>query len=92
MEGRSISPQSVRVYLWLKGLKEWATNNEISQGTGIPDRTVRFKTKQLADLGICELVPTFTGYRYRFNPSPSQKNLEMRQRLEEAAKIFKLAQ
>lgn len=89
MESNEVSRQEIQVYLSLQN-GSWLTNEEISQKTKIPGRTVRFKTKKFVDLGLCDVAEVFPAHRYRLSPKADKRNQAYIRRLEAAREVFGL--
>jgi DNA-binding transcriptional ArsR family regulator len=85
-----ISRHRVQVFLALKTGKNWWTNEELADATGISPRTARAHTKALTDMGIVEAAAVFPGYRYRLSPNAERDNKNYVARMTEAAEILGL--
>lgn len=84
---KEISAHDIEVFEYFKAMHMegvWKSNQEASSDLQMPSRTVRQKTLRFADHGILEVLETYPGYRYRFNPK-ALKTSDYARRLQAAS-------
>ena len=88
-ERNEVSLHEVKVYAALRDKPdEWLTNKEISQRSGVAERTTRMHTLRLVKLGVIDQAEVFPAHRYRFSEKGSKRNAAYSQRIKVAAEIF----
>lgn len=90
METNEISWHEVQVWRAVVAMGDkWFSNTEL--GETIPNvngRTVRIKTKKLADLGVLDVAEVFPAHRFR-RAKKAARSMPYVRRLEDATEVFR---
>jgi hypothetical protein len=89
MERSEISRHEVTLYRALLASPErWFTNQELSEQTKLPGRTVRLHTHRFVELGMLDLAEVFPAHKYRWSSKSGKRNAAYLQRLQQADGVF----
>jgi hypothetical protein len=91
-ERNEVSIQEVQVYHALATHKQWLTNKEIAKLSGVAsERTVRFQTRKLVQLGLIDIAEVFPGHRFKWSEKGEKRNQAYALRLQKAGEVFGVA-
>lgn len=90
MEKNEISLHQVKIFLYVKGAGRWVTNQEIAAATTFSNRTIRFHTKHMVELGLFDHAEVFPGHRFRLAEKPEVRNKGYLLRITQAIEVFGL--
>lgn len=91
-ERNEVSIQEVQVYHALVTHKQWLSNKEIAQLSGVAsERTVRFQTRKLVQLGLIDVAEVFPSHRFKWSEKGEKRNHAYALRLQKAGEVFGIA-
>lgn len=89
METKEISLHQIKVYLAVKAAgKNWMTAKDISDHSGVAQRTARSHALKFVNLGLFDQVDVFPANRYRLSETSEQSNKGYLLRIEKAMSAF----
>lgn len=91
MEQAEISIQQVKVFRYISQAKNWVSNHEIAQATGVSLRNVSLHTHRLTSLGILDQAEVYPGHRFRVCEKAEKRNGGYLARLKRAESVFGLS-